>query len=158
MVIGLGVIGVVVLGVAIWTVFGAGATTYEVIVSPEALTTVLDETEYLTEGSSEIIVMDLRDREDYQKSHLSNAINIPYDDDGVNLLGYLERKSYQNKPIYLMCYSGKRSGIAFNLLKEANFKNLHYISFGFEDYKEAINDNSSFATGKCPCELEEYYE
>lgn len=158
MAIGFSILAVILLGLSFMEVLSGSNGNYEVVVTPEALTMILDETQYITEGTTEIVVMDLRDREDYETSHLSNAVNVPYDDEGVNLLRYLERKKYQNTPIYLMCYSGLRSGKAFNQLKENDFKELYYVSFGFDEYKATINNEATFTAGKCPCELEEYQD
>lgn len=53
------------------------------------------------------IIVDVRTKEEYESSHIKNAINIPYDeiDENVNL--------DKNKKILVYCQSGNRSKKAF---------------------------------------------
>lgn len=103
----------------------------------------------------DLLIVDLRDREDYERKHIAGAINLPYNDDGAFMLSYLSAKNKQNTEIYLMCYSGKRAGKAFNQLVENNFNNVHYVRFGFDAYEEALGTSGIFAEGECPCVDEE---
>ena len=62
------------------------------------------------------IIVDVRTKEEYEESHIKGAINIPYDeiDEDVEL--------DQNKKIYVYCKSGKRSGIAYETLKNLGYE------------------------------------
>jgi rhodanese-related sulfurtransferase len=126
-----------------------------IVVTSEELITVLTETKYTEKVSENMLIIDLRDKEDYIKGHIENSINIPYDDDGQILLSYLDKHDGLSKDIYLMCYSGKRSGKAFNQLVENNYKQVNYIRFGYEEFHNVAFDQAYFIAGKCKCEDEE---
>ena len=77
---------------------------------------------------------------------------MSYEKNLTDLIHYLERKKLKSYKIYLMCYSGKRSGNAFNILEKKGYKNLYYIKFGFDDFYEFTNGDTTFKTGTCKCE------
>lgn len=97
------------------------------------------------------LIIDLRDQEDYEKEHIDKSINMPFNDEGVKLLSYLKEKKLHNKNIYLLCYSGNRSAKAFNLLSDEGFKNINYIAFGYDEYKESLGNSFIPVKGPCPC-------
>ena len=78
--------------------------------------------------------IDLRDSLQFNKIHLQKFINIPYDI-------FIKKKPLlpKNKPIYLICYSGKRS---LYLAKELTKKGYHAYSFngGFYAIEHPINN------------------
>lgn len=90
-----------------------------------------DEALKLIEDSKEIVIIDVRGKEDYEKGHLTNAINISVDD----IEGRLnELESYKDKPVVLYCNSGKKSGEAAKILADNGFKNVNNAE-GVKDYK-----------------------
>lgn len=107
----------------------------------------------LNEGIKEerAILIDLRDEKDYEAGHIDGAINMPYIDGGIKMLDYLEKKADKNYKIYLMCYFGNRSGMAFNLLIDEGYKNLNYVKFGYEGYKNTMGGKFRPTAGECPC-------
>lgn len=66
-------------------------------------------------ANEEYIIVDVRTKEEYEISHVVDAINIPYDEisDSVEL--------DKNKNIFVYCKSGNRSQIAFNELKKLGY-------------------------------------
>ncbi|MBN2222660.1 MAG: rhodanese-like domain-containing protein [Vallitaleaceae bacterium] len=130
---------------------------YQILYDVEDLTTLLLDKQYFSEEneSEEVYFIDLRDREDYEKKHITNTINIPFDDEGDKLLSYLTKHKAFDREIILMCYSGKRSSKAFNLLVQQGFKDLTYLPFGYEEYATSGMEDFFFQTGKCKCEEEE---
>ncbi|MGP1434244.1 MAG: rhodanese-like domain-containing protein [Catonella sp.] len=97
------------------------------------------------------LLIDLRDEKDYEAGHIDKSINMPYIDGGARMLSYLEKKADKNYKIYLMCYFGNRSGMAFNLLKDEGYKNLNYVKFGYEAYKNSMGAKFKPVQGECPC-------
>lgn len=93
----------------------------------------------------------LRKKEDYVKSHIGQAINWHFNDDGEYMLTYLKKKKYQNKEIYLICYSGNRAAKAFNLLYISGFKNINYVKFGYDEFVENVGNEFTPSTGECSC-------
>ena len=64
---------------------------------------------------NEYTVIDVRTKEEYEKSHVKDAINIPYDQIDKNI-------GINKKNIVLVyCQSGNRSNIAYNTLKGLGF-------------------------------------
>lgn len=106
-------------------------------------------TELLQEVYPANVMIDLREREDYEAGHIDGFINIP-SSDGVELMEYLQDNKLEKKSIYLMCYSGKRAAAAVDLLHDKGYKHLTYITFGYDDY---VNSQDSFVpeVGECDC-------
>jgi phage shock protein E len=67
------------------------------------------------------IVIDVRTKEEYDIKHYKNALNIPYDVIENHLK---ELEQYKEKPIILYCRSGRRSGIAKQILEKYGFKRV----------------------------------
>ena len=97
------------------------------------------------------ILIDLRDKKDYEAGHIDGAINMPYTDGGIKMLDYLGEKADKSYKIYLMCYYGNRSGMAFNLLRDEGYKKLYYVKFGYEEYANTMGSRFNPTQGECPC-------
>ncbi len=67
------------------------------------------------------IVIDVRTPEEFQLAHYKNAINIPHDQIEKHLH---ELEKYKDKTIIVYCRSGRRSGIAKQILELNGFKNI----------------------------------
>ena len=69
------------------------------------------------------VVVDVRTKEEYEDSHVKNALNIPYDeiDENTDLP--------KDKIIMVYCRSGKRSNIAYNTLKKLGYEVIDLGSF-----------------------------
>jgi Rhodanese-related sulfurtransferase len=103
----------------------------------------------LLEVHPAIVMVDLRDKKDYEEGHIEGFINIP-SKEGVELLKYLQKNKLEKKSIYLMCYTGKRAAAATNLLQKKGFTHLTYITFGYDDF---ANSQKGFVPqkGECDC-------
>lgn len=66
------------------------------------------------------LVIDVRTAQEYQQGHLTNAVNIPYDEIKGKIAGYAKDKK---ETIVLYCRSGRRSGIALQTLKSQGYVN-----------------------------------
>lgn len=72
-------------------------------------------------AESEVVYVDVRTPQEYAAGHVEGAINIPHTE--------IERRAdelepYRGRPIVLYCRSGRRSGIAYDILQEQGFENL----------------------------------
>ncbi|MCM1052625.1 MAG: rhodanese-like domain-containing protein [Ruminococcus sp.] len=64
---------------------------------------------------NDFLIVDVRTKEEYDESHLKEAINIPYDTiDEDTILD-------STKLIFVYCRSGKRSNIAYTKLKSMGY-------------------------------------
>lgn len=76
----------------------------------------LDYKEIMKEN--EYVIIDVRTKEEYDESHIKDAINIPYDEINENI------EIEKDKIIFVYCKSGNRSNIAYNTLN-----NLGYVVY-----------------------------
>lgn len=89
-------------------------------------------TEKLLNEGKNILVIDVRSDNEYEKGHLINAINIPYDDDFKSELR--EIKDYKDKTILVYCKTGNRSEKAAVKLVDNRFKNIKNATEGIDEY------------------------
>ena len=86
--------------------------------------------------AGEALWIDVRTADEYGKGHVSEAINIPYEE----IAGRIgEATTDKDALIYVYCRSGRRSGIAQSSLQEAGFSNVVNVG-GFEDAKKKAAD------------------
>ena len=74
-----------------------------------------------TPATSELILIDVRDVEEFAAGHLPNATNIPFND---GTLAAQIPTLDPNAAYGVYCRSGNRSGQAVALMKEAGFTNV----------------------------------
>ena len=86
----------------------------------------------------DICLVDIRDEYQFQKLHLLNSINIPYDNFKQSL--YLLPI---NKPIYVLCQSGTKSQDIVNYLRSYNY-DAYYIDGGFQAFLATMNHTQYF--------------
>ncbi len=68
------------------------------------------------------LIIDVREPEEYKKSHINGALNIPPSElmEGAKELADVPKDT----EIILYCLSGSRSNVAMNMLKDIGFTNL----------------------------------
>ena len=125
------------------TLFTAPKPDYTIVLGVDELNSEINK--------KDTVLIDLRDEKDYEAGHIDGAINMPYVDDDIKMLDYLKKQAGKNYRIYLMCYHGNRSGMAFNRLKAEGYLNLNYVKFGYEDYVNAMGSKFKPIQGECPC-------
>lgn len=76
------------------------------------------------------MLVDVRTREEYEAGHAPKAINFPVE----RIQGKMYPTEDRDKPIYVYCRSGRRSGIAYRELKSADYQNVYDIG-GLEDWQ-----------------------
>jgi rhodanese-related sulfurtransferase len=76
---------------------------------------------YFTLPPGEILIIDVRSKQEFDAGHYSTAINIPHDQIG-NQISKLE--PYKQKTILLYCHSGNRAAAAENVLRKNGFVNV----------------------------------
>lgn len=72
----------------------------------------------LTGGGAQII--DVRTEGEYRTGHIKGSINIP-----LNVLQSRLGKIKKDKPVITCCASGRRSGMAKNILKSKGFTEVY---------------------------------
>jgi rhodanese-related sulfurtransferase len=83
--------------------------------------------------NSKTVVIDVREPNEFPKSHIENAINVP--------LGKLEEKlpsleKYKTSPIIVTCQTGARSLPACKTLTKAGFEQVFNMTGGMQSWEE----------------------
>lgn len=90
--------------------------------------------------SGELVVVDVREPDEFEKGHIPGAVNIPR--------GWLEFKAdptspayderiAADKPLLVYCTIGGRSALATAALQELDYANVTNLEDGFEAWKDA---------------------
>ena len=94
--------------------------------------TILTQDEFI-EGYRKAQLIDLREREVYQTGHILGARNLP-----MSQLNMRIKELRKDKPIYLKCANGIRSGRAALTLKKKGYKDIYMLSGGFKNWSGKI--------------------
>jgi carbon-monoxide dehydrogenase large subunit len=78
----------------------------------------------LAEGDG-IVVLDVRDEDEFAEGHIPGSIHIPYGQLGERLADVPA-----DRPIAAICSGGKRSGLAASILQRAGFANVIHVGHG----------------------------
>lgn len=87
----------------------------------------IDVTQAHTMNRQGALLLDVREPSEYTEVHAPNATLIPLGQLGTRLD---EIASYKDKPIVVMCRSGRRSAKAVHLLQEAGYSHVSNIAGG----------------------------
>ncbi len=78
------------------------------------------------------VVVDVRERKEFQAGHIAGAVNIPQN----ALEGRLaELDKYQDRPIVVACKMGQNAGAAGTLLRKRGFKNVSRLAGGMGEWR-----------------------
>lgn len=79
------------------------------------------------------LLLDVRQPEEYAALHAPDARLIPLGELPTRLG---ELASWKDKPIVVMCRSGRRSAQAVSLLREAGFRNVSNLAGGIQGWEK----------------------
>lgn len=82
------------------------------------------------------VLIDVRTPVEFRTLHAEGAVNVPLDTIGADTLGTL-RNGHGDAPVYFICRTGNRAGMACDKLKEAGGENLFVVEGGTEAWDEA---------------------
>lgn len=94
------------------------------------------------------LIIDLRDSKDFEKSHFTSSLNMPYTKDCKSIIDLCNKKENKYRKIVLLCYSGNRSANAFENLAISKFPNLIDLSLGFDKIVEFNQDSPLLESGQ----------
>lgn len=83
-------------------------------------------------GAEPIVLVDVRTPLEFRDSHIAGALNIPAPD-----LRTRHTDLDPEKPIFLICSSGNRSGLAASLLRQRGFREVYNVAGGMTGYSAA---------------------
>ena len=67
------------------------------------------------------VVIDVRTKKEFDQGHLKNAVNIPHTEIKEKIKSHVVDK---NRKIIVYCRSGRRSGIAKDILDQMGYRNV----------------------------------
>jgi phage shock protein E len=80
-------------------------------------------------------LIDVRTKEEWNRDHIAGAILISHDRIGTQIAGIIPDKK---APIALFCRSGRRSGIALDVLKAMGYDHAENLG-GIQDARRKMN-------------------
>ncbi|PLR76480.1 rhodanese-like domain-containing protein [Bacillus sp. V3-13] len=89
--------------------------------------------EQFREGYRKAQLIDVREPNEYDAGHILGARNIP-----LSQLKMRLKEIRPDKPVYLYCQSGMRSGRAAQLLHRKGYKDLSHLQGGFKKWSGKI--------------------
>ena len=75
----------------------------------------------LMEANAQVLVLDVRSRDEHAVGHIAGAVNIPHTEINDR---WGELAAYRDKHIVVCCWAGGRADIAKQVLREAGFTSL----------------------------------
>lgn len=79
----------------------------------------------LEQPNHNIVLLDVRSEEEYNKGHIVGAINISHDTVEDNLAALSQ---YKNSKVVVYCRSGRRAGLAEAVLTSNGFTNIIHLT------------------------------
>ncbi len=86
------------------------------------------ELQLLMSDDSQVILLDVRTKEEFEKAHIAKAINISHDELELRVDELLKLK---NRQIIIYCRSGRRAEVARKFLLKNGFTKLDHLSGDF---------------------------
>lgn len=78
------------------------------------------------------VVLDIRDRKEYQAGHIVEAVNVPYS----NLESRIDELSkHKEQPVVVVCKMGQNAGAAGTLLRKRGFTNVSRLAGGIAEWR-----------------------
>lgn len=92
--------------------------------------------ELLVENGNELALIDIRERDEFQKEHIPSAINIPFDEVEVRAEDELSKSSHIVLYYFRCGEENKISAIASSSLKNLGFGNVTVLDGGIDTWRE----------------------
>ncbi len=78
------------------------------------------------------VVLDIRDRKEFEAGHIVDAVNIPYASLETRID---ELTKYKERPIVLTCKMGQHAGAAGTMLRKKGFENVSRLTGGIMEWR-----------------------
>jgi len=78
------------------------------------------------------VVLDLRDRKEFDAGHIVDSVNIPYAS-LESRIGDLEK--YRERPLVIACRMGQHAGAAGTMLRKKGFANVSRLTGGIAEWR-----------------------
>ncbi|MGD8415933.1 MAG: rhodanese-like domain-containing protein [Pseudomonadales bacterium] len=78
------------------------------------------------------LVLDLRDKKEFDSGHIVDAVNVPYSALESRLK---ELEKYKERPVVIACKMGQHSGAAGTILRKHGFANVSRLTGGVAEWR-----------------------
>ena len=78
------------------------------------------------------LVVDLRDKKEFDQGHLVGSLNVPYSALETRVE---ELAKYKDRPVVLICRMGQHAGSAGTVLRKKGFENISRLTGGFMEWR-----------------------
>lgn len=85
-------------------------------------------------SDTSVVVLDVRTPEEFQSGHIQNAINVDYQ--GADFAGEINKLD-KTKTYAVYCHSGRRSGLATDIMAKNGFKSVFNLNGGVIEWQNA---------------------
>jgi len=93
-------------------------------------------------------LIDIRTPEEYLRGHLKRAINLNFNDD--NFEDIIKTKLDKNRPVFVYCFSGRRSTDVATFLRDLGYKEVYDMAGGFAKWTSSSKPYASNNTTTQP--------
>ena len=90
--------------------------------------------ELLSAPPADALVLDVRSAEEFASGHVPRAVNIPHSELATRLS---ELPESRNAPVIVYCESGKRAGMAADVLLDAGYGRVLHLAGDMKGWREA---------------------
>lgn len=94
-----------------------------------------EETYKFINGNKDIIILDVRTKEEFGSGHIPKAKSFPVHEIPSRID---ELEKFKDKPVLVYCASGGRSPIAIKHLLKHNFTNIYHLNKGISAWKYPV--------------------
>jgi rhodanese-related sulfurtransferase len=105
------------------------------MVNPKINNVSGDEAYKLINENNNVIILDVRTKEEYENGHIHGAKLMPVGDLSSRIN---ELEKFKDKPILVYCASGGRSPQAVNYLIEGEFSQIYHLARGISSWRYDI--------------------
>jgi rhodanese-related sulfurtransferase len=106
-----------------------------IMINTNAKNLTAEEANKLIVENKEVLILDVRNKGEYDMGHIPGATLIPA---VVLPVRINELKKYENKPILVYCASGGRSPGAVQTLSKNNFTQIYHLTRGISSWHYSI--------------------
>jgi rhodanese-related sulfurtransferase len=90
----------------------------------------------LINENSEVLILDVRTKEEYDNGHIPGAKLVPVQ---VLPMKLTELNVYKDKPVLVYCASGGRSPRAVDTLANNDFKDIYHLTRGLSSWRYNVS-------------------
>ena len=99
----------------------------------------MDKAAEMMESDKNVVIVDVRTQEEYDKKHIPKAICVPIEDLRA---GNFDKLPDKNKTLMLYCWTGRRSADAAALLVKQGYRNVYDFG-GLVDWPGKVEGTST---------------